>query len=91
LYAQDEGAAEPATLVVVSFENQVTSRDGTSQVVALGDVTARNNDLTVTLTARAVGRVVINVVASGEVSAGDQGPAMMGGGDSEPVTITVTQ
>ena len=87
---QDDGAADPATLLQVTFENVVQSRADVSQVLALISATAHNNSLVITLQARGAGHTELHILAHGEIHYGYPGPATVGDGASDPLSLTVT-
>jgi len=85
---QDDGAADPGNLLLITFENVVQNRADVSQVLALVSATAHNNSLVLTLQARAAGHTELRVLAHGEIHAG--GSASVGDGESAPLSLTVT-
>lgn len=88
---RDAGAADPAPLVQVSYDNQVRVLDGHSQVLQYHAIQAQGNQVVVTLLAVAPGTAEVSLSATGEIHYGYPGPATWAGGGSEPLEITVTQ
>ena len=87
---QDQGAADPATLVEITFENQVRNRTAVSQVLELVTIEANNDKLVITLRAHAAGQTQLTIGAQGEVHLGYPGPATTGSGFSAPISFTIT-
>lgn len=85
---KDDGAAEFAQLVQVTYENEIKSSADISQVLELVSATGDYTQVVLTLRARATGATEIIIGATGEVQT--SGGYMWSGGGSESLTITVT-
>jgi hypothetical protein len=85
---KDNGAAEFAPLVEVTYENEIRGSADVSQILELVSAEGDYGQAVITLRARAAGSTEIAFSATGEVHS-SQG-YMWSGGGSEPLTITVT-
>lgn len=91
LTASPQEAGESITLAAIQYDNAPRPQEtGTSPQLEITGMSADMQRVQFELKATAPGAIDLTITASGEVHYGYPGPATWSGGQSEPVSITIT-
>jgi hypothetical protein len=90
LNARDEGVQNADPMVQVTYDNQMTTESGTSQVLELVSANGDMNKAEFVLRAKAAGLTTLTVTATGEIQLKQEGtPTTWSGAGSGSVVVTV--